>query len=216
MKDLLRKGHYCSKIHTLIMTFLPPPYIVPLLQENVDSSFYDFSQISISIPINKGGSLYDGCNETIHQNLVYLRYLKNKKIEKSLFNISANNIKLLIPLQAHAISSEPFFQTYANSQAQEVCVKQTYLVEMWQISRENINCKSRSYSNYIELHFRLFCTALGYHLCVFWCTTLSQNSDHCPEQIKLFVSFCQHLVPDLILCQHDIGQSLRPASEILV
>ena len=76
MKDLLRKGHYCSKIHTLIMTFLPPPYIVPLLQENVDSEFYDFSQISISIPINKGGSLYDGCNETIHQNLVYLRYLK--------------------------------------------------------------------------------------------------------------------------------------------
>ena len=150
---------------------------------------------------------------------------KKKKIEESLFNISVNNIKLLIPLQAHAISkiwhlcSKPFFQTYANSQAQEVCVKQTYLVEMWQISRENIKCKSRSYSSYIDLHFRLFCTALGYHLCVFWCTILIQNSDHCPEQIKLFVSFCQHLVPDfanLILCQHDIGQSLKPASEILV
>ena len=63
--------------------------------------------------------------------------------------------------------------------------------------------------------FRFFCTALGYHLCFFMCVLLSQTSVYFPEQIPLFVSSCQHPVPDfasLMFCQHVIGQSLSPAS----
>ena len=62
---------------------------------------------------------------------------------------------------------------------------------------------------------KLFCTALAYHLCFFMCISLSQTSVYCPEQMPLFVSFCQYLVPDfasLMFCQHVIGQSLSPAS----
>ena len=63
--------------------------------------------------------------------------------------------------------------------------------------------------------FRLFCTALGYHLYFFMYISLSQTSVYCPQQMPLFVSFCQYLVPDfasLMFCQHVIGQSLSQAS----
>ena len=64
--------------------------------------------------------------------------------------------------------------------------------------------------------FRLLCISLGYHICFFFmCVSLSQTSVYRPEQMPLFVSFCQHLVPDfasLMFCQHVIGQSLSPAS----
>ena len=62
---------------------------------------------------------------------------------------------------------------------------------------------------------KLFCTALGYHLCLFKCVSHTQTNVYCPEQMPLFVSFCQHLVPDfasLMFCQHVIGLSLNPAS----
>ena len=62
---------------------------------------------------------------------------------------------------------------------------------------------------------KLFCTALGYHLCFFKCVSHTQTNVYCPEQMPLFVSFCQHLVPDfasLMFCQHVIGLSLNPAS----
>ena len=63
--------------------------------------------------------------------------------------------------------------------------------------------------------FRLFLQV--YHLCLFMCVLLCQISVYSPEQMPLFVSFCQHLVLDpffanLMFCQHVIRQSLSPAS----
>ena len=59
MKDLLRKEHYCYKMHTSLMknSASPPfyrqtPYMVypqpapPFLPENLDPPFYDFPKIS--------------------------------------------------------------------------------------------------------------------------------------------------------------------------
>ena len=89
-------------------------------------------------------------------------------------------------------------------------------VYMQEISIENINCKSRSYLHCNGLLFQVVVHFPGIrYLFFFMCVSLSQTSVYRPEQMSLFVSFCQHLVPEfasLMFCQHVIGQSLSPAS----
>ena len=82
MKDLQNKKHYCYKIHTLLMksraypSSMDNPLIwttsLPFLPENLDTPFYEFSEIS-TLPVNKGvgvGGVHTMTHELCQQNAV--------------------------------------------------------------------------------------------------------------------------------------------------
>ena len=112
---------------------------------------------------------------------------------------------------AQLITSIAFFYTTCWWNLHVLCVFCSYIKK---ISREN-NCKSRGYLKCIGLLFQVFFYCSRIHFCFFICVSLSQISVQSPEQMPLFVSFCQHLFPDfasLMFSQHVIDQSLSPAS----